>query len=114
MVVVVTALVGLLRFLCDLLVYARKKTYYDKLNSKNMERLPVFGNRYIPSFFQHTFPGKLAWRADMSVDIVQKAHPGAKGPISTRLIENIVSEVEMFEMIYVTKEDMKSVKFSLM
>ena len=50
----------------------------------------------------------------MTVDIVQKAHPAARGPMSTRVIENIVSEVEMFEMIYVTKEDMKSVKFSLM
>ena len=27
--------------------------------------------------------------------------------MSTRVIENIVSEVEMFEMIYVTKDDMK-------
>ena len=79
-----------------------------------MERLPVFGNSYVPSFFQHAFPGKLASRADMSVDIVQKAHPVARGPMSTRVIENIVSEVEMFEMIYVTKEDMKSFKFSLM
>ena len=50
----------------------------------------------------------------MSVDIVQKAHPAAKGPMSTRVIENIVGEVEMFEMIYVTKEDLKSVNFSLM
>ena len=50
----------------------------------------------------------------MSVDIVQKAHPAASGPMSTRVIENIVSEVEMLEMIYVTKEDLKSVKFSLM
>ena len=50
----------------------------------------------------------------MSVDIVQKAHPAAKGPMSTRVIENIVSEMEMFEMIYVAKEDLKSVKFSLM
>ena len=57
---------------------------------------------------------KLASRADMSVDIVQKAHPAAKGPMSTRVIENIVSEMEMFEIIYVTKEDLKSVKFSLM
>ena len=50
----------------------------------------------------------------MSVDIVQKAHPAAKGPMSTRVIESIVSEMKMFEMIYVTKEDLKSVKFSLM
>ena len=41
----------------------------------------------------------------MSTDlVVQKAHPAAKGPMSTRVIENIVSEVEMFEMIYVTKK----------
>ena len=79
-----------------------------------MERLPVFGNSYVPSFFQHAFPGKLASRADMSVDILQKAHPAAKGAMSTRVIENIVSEMEMFEMIYVTKEDLKSVIFSLM
>ena len=75
--------------------------------------MPVFGNSYAPSFFQHAFPGKLASQADISVDIVQKAHPAARGPMSTRVIENIVSKVEMFEMIYVTKEDMKSVKFSL-
>ena len=50
----------------------------------------------------------------MSVDIVQKAPPGTKGSMSTRVIENIVSEMEMFEMIYVTREDLKSVKFSLM
>ena len=79
-----------------------------------MERLPVFGNSYVPSFFQHAFPGKLASRADMSVDIVQKAYPAARGPMSTMVIEDIVSEVEMLEMIYVTKEDMKCVKFSLM
>ena len=76
--------------------------------------MPVFGNSYVPGFFQYAFPGKLASRADISVDIAQKAHPAARGPMSTRAIENIVSEVEMFEMIYVTKEDMKSVKFSLM
>ena len=86
------------------LLYDRKKTYYDKINRKNMEHLPVFGNNCIPSFFQHAFPGKLASRADMSVDIVQTAHPAAKGPMSTRVIENIVSEVEMFEIIYVTKD----------
>ena len=79
-----------------------------------MERLPVLGNSYVPSFFQHAFPGKLASRADISVDIVQKAHPAVRGPMSTRVIENIVSKMEMFEMIYVTKEDMKSVKFSLL
>ena len=79
-----------------------------------MNSLPAFGNNYVPSFFQHAFPGKLASQADMSFDIVQKAHPAAKGPMSTRVIEKIVSEVEMFEMIYVTKEDLKSVKFSLM
>ena len=79
-----------------------------------MERLPVFGNSYVPSFFQHAFPGKLPSRADISVDIVQKAHPAARGPMSTRVIENIVSEMEMFEMIYLTKEDMKSVEFSLL
>ena len=28
--------------------------------------------------------------------------------MSTRVTENIVCEVEMFEIIYVTKEDMKS------
>ena len=74
-----------------------------------MEFLPVFGNSYAPSFFQHAFPGKLISRADISVDIVQKSHPAANGPMSTRVIENIVSEVEMFEMVYVTKEDLKSV-----
>ena len=79
-----------------------------------MERLPAFGNSCVPSFFQNAFPGKLVSRADMSVDIVQKAHPAASGPMSTRVIENIVSEVEMLEMIYVTKADLKSVKFSLM
>ena len=78
-----------------------------------MERLPVLGNSCVPSFFQHAFPGKLASREDMSVGIVQKAHPAAKGPMSTRVIENTVSEVEKFQMIYVTKEGMKSVKFSL-
>ena len=31
----------------------------------------------------------------------------------TRVIENIVSEVEMLEMIDATKEDMKIVKISL-
>ena len=76
--------------------------------------MPVFGNSYVPSFLQHTFPGKLASQAGISIDIVQKAHPAARGLMSTRVIENIVSKVEMFEMIYVTKEDMKSVKFSLM
>ena len=76
-----------------------------------MERLPVFGNSYVPGVFQYAFPGKLASRADISVDIVQKAHPAARGPMSTRAIENIGSEMEMFEMIYVTKEGMKSVKF---
>ena len=45
---------------------------------------------------------------------MQKALAAAKGLLSTRVIENIVSEVEMFEIIYVTKEDLKSVKFSLM
>ena len=50
----------------------------------------------------------------MSVGIVQKAHPAAKGPMSTRVIKNIVSEVGIFQVIYETKEDMKSVKFSLM
>ena len=79
-----------------------------------MERLPVFGKSCVPSFFQHAFPGKLASREDMSVGIVQKANPAAKGPMSTRVIKNIVSEVEIFQVIYVTKEDMKSVKFSLM
>ena len=43
----------------------------------------------------------------MSIDIVQKAHPAVRWPMSTRVIENIVSEVEMFEMIYVTKENFK-------
>ena len=79
-----------------------------------MERLPVFGNSCVPSFFQNAFPGKLVSRAAMSVDIVQNAHPAANGPMSTRVIENIVSEVEMFKMIYVAKEDLKSVKFSVM
>ena len=79
-----------------------------------MERLPVFGNSCVPSFFQDAFPGKLASREDMSVGIVQKAHPAAKGPMSIRVIKNIVSEVEVFQVIYVTKEDMQSVKFSLM
>ena len=79
-----------------------------------MERLLVFGNSYVHSFFQHAFPGKLASRADMSVDIVQKAHPAAKGPMSTRVTKNIASEMEMLEMINVTKEDFKRVRFSLM
>ena len=35
---------------------------------------------------------------------MQKAHPAAKGPMSTTVIENIVSEVEMFEMIYAKKK----------
>ena len=96
------------------LLYDRKKTYYDKLNSKNMECLPVIGNSYVPSLFQHACPGKLASRTDMSVAIVQKANPAAKGSMSTMLIENIVSGVEMFEMIYATKEDFRTVKFSLM
>ena len=61
--------------------------------------MPVFGNSYVPRFFEHAFPGKLGSRADMSTDLVQKAYPEAKGPMSTRVIENIVSEVEMFEMI---------------
>ena len=68
-------------FCVIVLLYDRKKAYYDQLNSKNMKRLPVFGNSYIPSFFQHAFQGKLASRADMSVDIVQKAYPAAMGPV---------------------------------
>ena len=44
----------------------------------------------------------------MSVDIVQKAHPVAKRSMSTRVIEHIGSEMEMFEMIYVTQEDLKT------
>ena len=67
-----------------------------------MERLPVFGNSCVPSFFQNAFPGKLVSQADMSIDIVQKAHPAANWPMSTRVIEKIVSE------------DLKSVKFCLM
>ena len=43
-----------------------------------MERLPVFGNSCVPSFFQHAFPGKHASRAVMSADIEQQAHPAAK------------------------------------
>ena len=50
----------------------------------------------------------------MSVDKVQTAHPAVKGPLSTRVTENIVTEVEMLEMIYVTKEDLKSVNSSLL
>ena len=81
---------------------------------QNMERLLVFGNSYVPSFFQHAFPGKHASRAVMSADIVQKAHPAAKRPMSSRVTENIVSEVEMVELIYATKEDSKSIKLSVM
>ena len=43
----------------------------------------------------------------MSADIVQKAHPAAKGPKSTRVTEKIVSEAEMVELIYATKERLK-------
>ena len=43
----------------------------------------------------------------MSVDIVQKAHPTVKGPMSTRVIENIFGEVGMFEMICVKKKTLK-------
>ena len=48
----------------------------------NVESLPVFGNRYVPSFFQHVC-------------------------LSTRLTENIVGEKEMVELIYTAKEDLK-------
>ena len=58
----------------------------------NVESLPVFGNRYVPSFFQHACLGGHASRAGVSADIVQKAHSAAKGPMSTRVTENIVSE----------------------
>ena len=75
-----------------------------------MEGLLVFLNSFVPSFVQHTFPGNLASRADMSVGTVRKAHPTVKWPMSTRVGENIASEVEMFEMIDLTKEDIKSVK----
>ena len=50
----------------------------------------------------------------MSADMVQKAHPATKGPMSFRVTENIVSEVEMVELIYAAKDDLKSVKLSLM
>ena len=63
--------------------------------------LACIWKQYAPSFFQHAFPGKLTSLADMSTDILQKAHPAAKGPVSTRVIESIVSKVEMFQMIYV-------------
>ena len=43
----------------------------------------------------------------MSADIVQKAHPAAKGPKYTRVTENIASEVEIVELIYATKERLK-------
>ena len=43
----------------------------------------------------------------MCVDIVQKAHPTVKGPMSTRVIENTVGEVEMFEIICVKKKTLK-------
>ena len=73
-----------------------------------MERLPLFWNRYVPSFFQHAFfTGKHASRAVMSADIVQKAHPATKGPTSSRISESNVSEMEMVELIYATKEDLK-------
>ena len=72
-----------------------------------MESLAVFWNSYVPSFFQHACPGKPASRAVMSADIVQKAHPAAKGPMSTRVVENIFREVGMVELIYPTKEGLK-------
>ena len=50
----------------------------------------------------------------MSADIVQKAHPPAKGPMSSRVTENILSEVEMKELIHPPIEDLKSVKLSVM
>ena len=79
-----------------------------------MESLPVFGNSYVYSFFQHTFPGKHSSGAVMRADIVQKVHPTAKGPISSRVTENIFGEVEMVELIHEKKENLESVKPSLM
>ena len=79
-----------------------------------MERLPVFVNSDVPSFFQRAFPGNRASRAVLSAGIVQKAHLAAKGPMPFRVTENIVSEVEIVELIYATKEDLKSVKLCVM
>ena len=91
------------------MLYYRRKTILRQTCSKSKECLPVFGNSYVPSFFQHAFPGNLASRAVMSAGIVQTTHPAAKGPISSRVTEN----VEIVELIYSTKEDLESVKLSL-